>query len=99
MLDDCCWLTGDWLDLHAAFYSWVLADKLSACCLPCVPLRFSAVCAVMLRCRYFLDNVAGWILELDRGSGIPFEGNYSGEGQCRGSMMQRATVISAWSCY
>ncbi|WP_253444682.1 energy-dependent translational throttle protein EttA [Halomonas sp. Y3] len=28
--------------------------------------------------RYFLDNVAGWILELDRGQGIPFEGNYSG---------------------
>jgi sulfate-transporting ATPase len=28
--------------------------------------------------RYFLDNVAGWILELDRGRGLPFEGNYSG---------------------
>ncbi|VVQ35950.1 Energy-dependent translational throttle protein EttA [Pseudomonas fluorescens] len=28
--------------------------------------------------RYFLDNVAGWILELDRGAGIPYEGNYSG---------------------
>jgi len=28
--------------------------------------------------RYFLDEVAGWILELDRGKGIPFEGNYSG---------------------
>src|SRR4029077_20213960 len=27
--------------------------------------------------RYFLDNVAGWILELDRGQGIPWEGNYS----------------------
>ena len=27
--------------------------------------------------RYFLDNVAGWILELDRGQGIPFKGNYS----------------------
>jgi sulfate-transporting ATPase len=27
--------------------------------------------------RYFLDNVAGWILELDRGAGIPWEGNYS----------------------
>jgi ATP-binding cassette ChvD family protein len=27
--------------------------------------------------RYFLDNVAGWILELDNGAGIPFEGNYS----------------------
>ncbi|HTC18415.1 MAG TPA: energy-dependent translational throttle protein EttA, partial [Stellaceae bacterium] len=28
--------------------------------------------------RYFLDEVAGWILELDRGQGIPYEGNYSG---------------------
>ncbi|WP_437867985.1 energy-dependent translational throttle protein EttA [Sorangium sp. So ce363] len=28
--------------------------------------------------RYFLDNVAGWILELDRGAGIPYEGNYTG---------------------
>ena len=27
--------------------------------------------------RYFLDNVAGWILELDRGHGLPFKGNYS----------------------
>jgi ATPase subunit of ABC transporter with duplicated ATPase domains len=27
--------------------------------------------------RYFLDNIAGWILELDRGQGIPYEGNYS----------------------
>src|SRR6202030_302935 len=27
--------------------------------------------------RYFLDNVTGWILELDRGKGIPYEGNYS----------------------
>src|SRR5205085_7107651 len=28
--------------------------------------------------RYFLDNVVGWILELDRGRGIPYQGNYSG---------------------
>ena len=28
--------------------------------------------------RYFLDEVAGWILELDRGAGIPYQGNYSG---------------------
>ena len=28
--------------------------------------------------RYFLDNVAGWILELDRGEGLPWKGNYSG---------------------
>ena len=35
--------------------------------------------------RYFLDNVAGWILELDRGQGIPFEGNYSAWLESRGS--------------
>jgi ATPase subunit of ABC transporter with duplicated ATPase domains len=29
--------------------------------------------------RYFLDNVTGWILELDRGRGIPYEGNYSAD--------------------
>ena len=28
--------------------------------------------------RYFLENSCGWILELDRGEGIPYEGNYSG---------------------
>ena len=28
--------------------------------------------------RYFLENVSGWILELDRGNAYPFEGNYSG---------------------
>ena len=41
----------------------------------------SVVCTpgqrVLLPRRFFLDNVAGWILELDRGQGIPFEGNYS----------------------
>ena len=35
--------------------------------------------------RYFLDNVAGWILELDRGAGIPWEGNYSSGSSKRGS--------------
>ena len=33
--------------------------------------------SLCLCCRYFLDNVAGWILELDRGKGLPFEGNFS----------------------
>ena len=27
--------------------------------------------------RYFLDSITGWILEIDRGKGLPFEGNYS----------------------
>src|SRR5260221_12962724 len=33
---------------------------------------------IVIHDRYFLDNVTGWILELDRGNGIPYEGNYSG---------------------
>jgi ATP-binding cassette ChvD family protein len=43
--------------------------------------------------RYFLDNVAGWILELDRGAGIPWEGNYSswlGQKQARLSQEEKA---------
>ena len=37
----------------------------------------SNTCAYAAHDRYFLENVAKWILELDRGEGIPFEGNYS----------------------
>ncbi|HWX74369.1 MAG TPA: energy-dependent translational throttle protein EttA, partial [Solirubrobacteraceae bacterium] len=43
--------------------------------------------------RYFLDNVAGWILELDRGKGIPYEGNYSSwleQKQARLAQQERA---------
>jgi len=39
---------------------------------------FSGTVVAITHDRYFLDNVAGWILELDRGRGIPHEGNYSG---------------------
>jgi len=39
--------------------------------------------------RYFLDNVAGWILELDRGSGIPYEGNYTGWLEQKQSRLQQ----------
>ncbi len=38
---------------------------------------FSGTVVAVTHDRYFLDNVAGWILELDRGRGIPWEGNYS----------------------
>jgi len=38
---------------------------------------FNGTVVAVTHDRYFLDNVAGWILELDRGYGIPFEGNYS----------------------
>ena len=39
--------------------------------------RFLGTVVAVTHDRYFLDNVAGWILELDRGHGIPWEGNYS----------------------
>lgn len=39
--------------------------------------QFSGTVVAVTHDRYFLDNVAGWILELDRGRGIPWEGNYS----------------------
>jgi ATP-binding cassette ChvD family protein len=39
--------------------------------------RYPGTVIAVTHDRYFLDNVAGWILELDRGQGIPWEGNYS----------------------
>ncbi len=39
--------------------------------------EFSGTVVAVTHDRYFLDNVAGWILELDRGHGLPYEGNYS----------------------
>src|SRR5258708_11797069 len=39
--------------------------------------RFPGTVVAVTHDRYFLDNAAGWILELDRGYGIPWEGNYS----------------------
>jgi len=39
--------------------------------------------------RYFLDNVAGWILELDRGEGIPWKGNYSSWLEQKRNRLQR----------
>ncbi len=40
--------------------------------------QYSGTVIAITHDRYFLDNVAGWILELDRGEGIPWKGNYSG---------------------
>ena len=40
--------------------------------------QFKGTVVCITHDRYFLENVAGWILELDRGEGIPYEGNYSG---------------------
>ncbi|MEP2944535.1 MAG: energy-dependent translational throttle protein EttA [Hyphomicrobiales bacterium] len=39
--------------------------------------EFKGAVLIITHDRYFLDNVTGWILELDRGTGIPYEGNYS----------------------
>ena len=39
--------------------------------------RYAGTVIAVTHDRYFLDNVAGWILELDRGAGIPWKGNYS----------------------
>lgn len=39
--------------------------------------RYEGTVIAVTHDRYFLDNVAGWILELDRGQGIPFQGNYT----------------------
>ena len=41
-------------------------------------LDYKGTVVMVTHDRYFLDNVTGWILELDRGSGIPYEGNYTG---------------------
>ena len=40
--------------------------------------KYKGMVVAVTHDRYFLDNVAGWILELDRGQAMPFEGNYSG---------------------
>jgi len=45
--------------------------------------------------RYFLDNVAGWILELDRGRGYPYEGNYSGWLEKKGDRLQREERVES----
>ncbi len=42
-----------------------------------VPRSIPGTVIAVTHDRYFLDNVAGWILELDRGRGIPWKGNYS----------------------
>jgi energy-dependent translational throttle protein EttA len=44
--------------------------------------------------RYFLDNVAGWILELDRGEGIPWKGNYSSWLEQKGNVYNRKKKLN-----
>ncbi len=49
---------------------------------------YSGTVVAITHDRYFLDNVAGWILELDRGHGIPFEGNYSQWLEAKGKRLE-----------
>ena len=53
-------------------------DAESVAWLERTPQDYHGTVVAITHDRYFLDNVAGWILEMDRGRGIPFEGNYSG---------------------
>lgn len=52
-------------------------DALSVAWLQSYLSQYPGMVVMITHDRYFLDNVTGWILELDRGSGIPYEGNYS----------------------
>ena len=52
-------------------------DAESVAWLERLPRDYQGTVIAVTHDRYFLDNVAGWILELDRGKGIPFQGNYS----------------------
>ncbi|MEJ7710921.1 MAG: ATP-binding cassette domain-containing protein [Pyrinomonadaceae bacterium] len=51
--------------------------------------RYAGTVIAVTHDRYFLDNVAGWILELDRGQGIPWQGNYSSWLEQKGQRLQR----------
>src|SRR5437870_3455791 len=51
--------------------------------------EYEGTVTAVTRDRYFLDNVAGWILELDRGHGIPWEGNYSSWLEQKGLRLQQ----------
>jgi len=56
--------------------------------------EFSGTVVAITHDRYFLDNAANWILELDRGHGIPYEGNYS-----VWLKLQRAKRRHCWHCW
>lgn len=51
--------------------------------------EYSGSVLIITHDRYFLDNVTGWILELDRGRGIPYEGNYSAYLEAKAKRMQQ----------
>ncbi len=52
-------------------------------------VSFGGTVVAITHDRYFLDNAAGWILELDRGRGIPFEGNYSDWLEAKGKRLEQ----------
>lgn len=51
--------------------------------------EFSGAVVMVTHDRYFLDNVTGWILEVDRGSGIPYEGNYTAYLEAKAKRMKQ----------
>ncbi|MEM9469833.1 MAG: energy-dependent translational throttle protein EttA [Pseudomonadota bacterium] len=51
--------------------------------------EYSGTVVMVTHDRYFLDNVTGWILEIDRGSGIPYEGNYSAYLEAKAKRLQQ----------
>src|SRR2546428_9442013 len=55
----------------------ILHDAETVAMLERYPYEYKGTVVAVTHDRYFLDNVTGWILELDRGKGIPYEGNYS----------------------
>jgi len=57
--------------------------------------EYSGTVIAVTHDRYFLDNVAGWILELDRGHGIPWEGNYSSWLEQKGKRLEQEEKTEA----
>ncbi|MGH1441803.1 MAG: energy-dependent translational throttle protein EttA [Cellvibrionaceae bacterium] len=57
--------------------------------------EFSGTVVAITHDRYFLDNAAGWILELDRGHGIPYEGNYSTWLEAKGERLEQEAKAEA----
>lgn len=52
-------------------------------------LEYTGTVVMVTHDRYFLDNVTGWILEIDRGNGIPYEGNYSAYLETKAKRLQQ----------
>ena len=52
-------------------------------------IDYAGTCLIVTHDRYFLDSITGWILELDRGRGIPHEGNYSSWAEAKAKRLQQ----------